>query len=565
MFFCCDSYIFAQKNNEKKLEKTAGQCFLYNHPLLCSAVAMSAIGTYLYSDFIKEHPHEFFLGSLATIAWMYYKKEQIFSDANHADLNNVLQETGNSYSDDYALFAQCGCRIYYPGEILTQFKDVAGLDTAKEDVSDIVMFLKNQKKFIDIGAQVPKGILLSGAPGNGKTLLARALAGEAQCPFLYINGSEFVESVVGVGSARIRHLFAIAKALAPCIIFIDEIDAIGQKRSFQGATSDSEFAQTLNQLLAEMDGFEQQKDPIIVIGATNRADVLDHALLRPGRFDRKIEIHAPFIKDRFKILTLHLKKIKAAKNIDVYTLACGTPGFSGAQLKQLVNEAAILAVREGKTIVTMDHFDQARDYMLLGRERKGMELSKKELWQTAVHEAGHALACVFQKNSMPLYKVTIVPRGPALAVTYTMDQEHYYYSQDEMKAEIVMLLGGSVAEEIMFAGRGSGALSDLQKARELATDMVMSYGMTDEFKDVTFSEFIHNQAHLPADIATSLHKAVAKVIEECRTIAWHIIVDHKIELEQLIELLLKNNTISGRDVYTLCGVEQPDITYCLNE
>ncbi|MEI7670409.1 MAG: AAA family ATPase, partial [Pseudomonadota bacterium] len=381
----------------------------------------------------------------------------------------------------------------------------------------------------------------------------------ALCPFLYINASEFIESVVGVGSARIRHLFAIAKEIAPCIIFIDEIDAIGQKRSSHGSTVDSEFTQTLNQLLAEMDGFEQHENPVIVIGATNRADVLDEALLRPGRFDRKIEIHAPHIQDRCKILAVHASKVKTAKDIDLYTIARDTSGFSGAHLKQLINEAAILALREEKTVVTMEHFDQARDYMILGREIKGMQLSKKDLWKTAVHEAGHVLACVFQKDATPLSKVTIVPRGQALGITFGMHKEHYHYGLDEIRAEIIVLLGGSVAEEIMYGGRGVGALSDLQKARKLATDIVMRYGMTEEYKDITFAEFIDDQVHLPDQIATSLHKAVAKIIDECRAVAYQIICDHTIELQQLVEKLLARETISGREVYELCGVQEPII------
>ncbi|MFA5999334.1 MAG: AAA family ATPase [Candidatus Babeliales bacterium] len=578
-FFCCEGYVFSQKQNSKNSKKTdyvfkvgplnaSKKCtenFLQNHPLLSVSILASSLGVCLYPDKIQEHRGKLFIGSLATLAIMYYKKERVLDSICQPDFDDDLEEMIGGYDDNYAAFSQSGSRIYYPGEILTTFKDVAGLETAKEDLSDILMFLKNQKKFTDIGALVPKGVLLSGAPGNGKTLLARALAGEAQCPFLYINASEFIEAIVGVGAARIRHLFAVAKELAPCIIFIDEIDAIGRTRSPHGSGVEAELAQSLNQLLAEMDGFEQQENPVIVIGATNRVDVLDGALLRPGRFDRKVTIHAPFVQDRSKILKVHLKKIKSSKDIDVYKIAIGTPGFSGAELKQLVNEAAIIAIREGKTIVTMDHFDQARDYMLLGRETKGMDISKKELWQTAVHEAGHALACVFQKDAAPLYKVTITPRGGALGLTFSMDKERYHCSEADIRAEIIVLLGGSVAEEIMYAGRGAGALSDLQKARELATNMVMRFGMTQEFKDVTFDEFIYDQVHLPNDIATSLHKAVAKIIDECRTVAWQIVTDHKAQLEQLVEMLLKDGTVFGSDVYLLCGALQPDISYSLGE
>lgn len=555
------SFLIGVTNNFKK------------HPTMFAGLIASALGVQLYhkelaemsknlSETIDQNRNTCMLLGLGCLAAVYLKKDALLGMI--PDLHDDAQDSKDSEMNVFN-FSKSSVRIYRPGEITTRFSDIAGLQTAKEEVSDLLMFLKDPEPFIKIGAKMPKGILLSGAPGNGKTLLARALAGEVHCPFLYVSGSEFVEAIVGIGAARVRNLFAIAKDLAPCIIFIDELDAIGRKRGISGFGGDTELAQTLNQLLVEMDGFEQQKNPIVVIGATNRVDVLDHALLRPGRFDRKINVEAPFVKDRYEILKIHLANVKTASDLDIYKIARGTPGYSGAELAQLVNEAAILALRDNKSKVTMLHIDQARDNINLGRETKGLDISQEEYWQTAVHEAGHALALVYQKHAEPLHKVTIVPRGGALGITFSMGRERTSKFEQDFKTQIIFCLGGSVAEEIMFAGRGAGACSDLKKARHLATEMVMHYGMTQEFKDITFEQYINEEVHLPETLAAKLQAEIGAIIHECRKVAYDIILKHKDKLERLVEMLLEQGTVSGSDVYKLCELQEPEIEYSLSQ
>ncbi|MBI2353097.1 ATP-dependent zinc metalloprotease FtsH [Candidatus Dependentiae bacterium] len=554
------SYLLGLTKNVKK------------HPALFVSCLAGLWGACLYSkelqqinvDITKpiyEYKNVSFLVGLSCLGVAFLKRDYL--------LGMLPEENDGDFSVkdsdlNFANFSKSLARIYFPGEILTTFKDVAGLETAKDELNDILMFLKDQDPFFQIGAKIPKGVLLSGSPGNGKTLLARALAGEVQCPFLYVNGSEFVEAIVGIGAARIRNLFAIAKKLAPCILFIDEIDSVGKKRVNSGfGGGDTEITQTLNQLLAEMDGFEQHKDPIVVIGATNRVDILDSALLRPGRFDRKIEITLPFVKDRYEILKLHFSHIKTAADLDIYKIAKGTPGYTGAELAHLVNEAAIIALRDQKEEVTMLHVDQARDNINLGRETKGMDISHEEYWQTAVHEAGHALALVYQPDAEPLHKVTIVPRAGSLGITFSMGRERYSRFEQNFKSRIIFCLGGSVAEEIMFAGRGIGACSDLKEARNLATQMVMHYGMTKEFKDITFERYINDEVHLPDALAAKLQIEINNIIHECRKIAFDIISKHKDKLEQLVAMLLEQGTVYGSDVYKLCGLKEQDIEYSL--
>ncbi len=547
------------------------ESLVVNHPIACSSVISLALWTQLYPQGFQEikqsilkHPHIVFSSCIGLLGICYANKEKIAHYFNqHCDQED--QQNIDNDDNDYATFLKLNIKVYQAGEIQTTFDDIAGLQTAKEDLTDILLFLKDSTKFNEIGAEIPKGILLSGNPGNGKTLLARAMAGECECPFLYVSASSFTESFVGVGAARIRFLFALAKELAPCIIFIDEIDAIGRKRYMSNSGSDSDMAQTLNQLLSEMDGFEQHEDPIVVIGATNRANILDNALTRPGRFDRSIEIHSPYIQDRIEILNIYLNKIKTTQDINVEKIACGTVGFSGAELKNLINEAALLAVRAGKTKVDMSDIEQARDFMLLGRETKGMILSENELWQTAIHESGHALAHVYQKNSKPLYKVTITPRGKALGITHSMNiTEKYSTTEEEIRAEIVAALSGSVAEELILKTRGVGAQSDLIHARKLATGMVFKYGMTEEFKDINFDEFVENQVHLPESIATKLHHEVNQIINQSRTQAIKIITEHQAELISLAQMLMNEQTVSGEEVYKLCKVDVPNLQFNLN-
>jgi cell division protease FtsH len=535
---------------------------IHDHPIISSLAVSAMLGYGLYPNeckaFIKNNRTPLFGLGLASIFLATWKRESILGKPGTEELDFETM-------DKYTRFSQSGVRVYYPGDITVRFKDVAGLESAKQDLEDVKQFLVNSKQFEEMGAKIPKGILLNGQPGNGKTLLARALAGEVDCPFLYIAATEFIETIVGTGAARVRHLFETAKELAPCIIFIDEIDAIGAKRSKVNiGGGDSELTQTLNQILAEMDGFEQNETPIIIMAATNRADILDEALVRPGRFDRKIEINAPFFKDRCEILKIYLNKVKACSSIDIAKIALGTRGFSGADLAQLINEAAILAVRQGDNLVTMSHIDQARDYILLGRETKGMDITKEEYWKTAIHEAGHALMYVYQKDALALYKVTITPRGSALGLTYGMQtKEKYSESEAEMKADISVALGGGVAEEMIFGQHCGGVSNDFEQARHIATQMVMAYGMTQEFKDVSFKDFIHNQVHLPDQIATKLHKAVADVIFECRAVTQKILAEHKDKLLELAQRLMDKDTVLGSEVYEMCGIEEPGLIYSL--
>lgn len=536
------------------------------YPLMTALAAVGFLGYKLYPNqyhnFIDEHRDSLFWLGVSSIVLGYGVHQYRLYDQQEDEEENDDEDYGKI--SKLESMTESGVRIYMPGKIKETFKDVAGLSAAKDDLTDIKQFLTNPKIFRSIGAKVPKGVLMNGAPGNGKTLLARALAGEVGCPFLYISGTEFSEMFVGVGAARVRDLFETAKKYAPCIIFIDEIDTIGQKRNSLGTNLGHSDTQTLNQLLAEMDGFEQHKTPIIVIGATNRIDVIDEALLRPGRFDRKVEILPPFFKDRCELLSLYLKKVKASDDIDIAKIAMGTIGFSGAELANLINEAAILAVRNKSKIVTMQHIDEARDYILLGRETKGMDIVPQEAWVTAVHEAGHSLMYVYQADAKALYKVTITPRGGALGLTFSMEtKERYSMTDVEMKAEISVLLGGSVAEEIIFGHRGAGASNDLEKARRIATKMVMAFGMTEEFKDVSFKEFIYDQIHLPDQIATKLHQLVAKIIAECRKETEAVLLAHKDKLLELAKKLMSDGTVIGSDVYKMCGIQEPELVYSL--
>lgn len=577
-----DSFIFAAPKQDKKnsdysiqgdynivdlpylrLSKEFFENIVKKYPFLFSVTLIGCLGYKLYPhtyhDFIHKHNDYIFGLGAAAVGLGYLTKGYWLKEDSEQD--------DDDYEDKFSKLdsmIQANVRIFYPGDIKEKFDDVAGLEAAKDDLRDIKQFLENPRSFKVIGAKVPKGILMSGAPGNGKTLLARALAGEVGCPFLYMNGTEFSEMFVGVGAARLRNLFEIAKELAPCIIFIDEIDTIGHKRSVSGFGSGHTDTQTLNQLLAEMDGFEQNKTPIIVIGATNRIGIIDDALLRPGRFDRKIEILPPFFKDRCELLSIYLKKIKASSHIDVAKIAMGTVGFSGAELANLINEAAILAVRNKSKMVTMQHIDEARDYILLGRETKGMDIIPQEAWVTAVHEAGHALMHVYQSDATALYKITITPRGGALGLTFGMPiKEKYSMTDVEMKAEISVCLGGSVAEEIIFGHRGAGASNDLEKARKIATNMVMSFGMTEEFKDVSFKEFIYDQFNLPDQIATKLQQSVAKIIFECRKNTEAILLKNKDILLDLAKKLMDQGTVIGSDVYKMCGIQEPELVYSL--
>jgi len=473
-------------------------------------------------------------------------------------------QNGKGSKDDNGMsdFNKSRARIYKPGDIKLRLKDVAGLQAAKLDVFDIMQFLKDPKSYTDMGAKIPKGVLFEGPPGNGKTLLAKAIAGEVDCPFISVCASEFEEMYVGVGAARVRDLFAKAKELAPCILFIDEFDAIGKKRSSNSSGASDAQAQTLGQLLTSMDGFDMQKHPIIILAATNRAEVLDPAVIRPGRFDRIVKVDKPFLKDRIAILKVHLENVKTANNLDIPLIARATMGFSGAELANLINEAAILAVNDKASCVQMKHIDQAYDNITLGRETKGMDDQlDDEMFETAIHEAGHSIIRVFLEHAMPLYKVTIAPRSGALGISFARPlREKYSYKLEEMKAHMIVCLAGGLAEEEFGYDQNSGKSSDLAKARSIAYDMVTKYGMSDELRYLSYQDIDHN---LSNDVATKIDAEVKKIIDECYEISKNMVVEHRHEIEQLANMLMEQGTVFGDVVYRLCGVPEPKIEYGL--
>ncbi|HET9620405.1 MAG TPA: ATP-dependent zinc metalloprotease FtsH [Kofleriaceae bacterium] len=440
------------------------------------------------------------------------------------------------------------------------FKDVAGVEEAKDEVEEIIAFLKDPKKFTRLGGRIPKGVLMMGPPGTGKTLLARAIAGEAGVPFFSISGSDFVEMFVGVGASRVRDLFEQGKKNAPCIIFIDEIDAVGRHRGAGLGGGHDEREQTLNQLLVEMDGFESN-DGVIIIAATNRPDVLDPALLRPGRFDRRIVVPRPDLRGRIGILQVHTRKVPLG-GVDLEVLARGTPGFSGADLEFLVNEAALIAARRDKDKVEMEDFEEAKDKVLMGAERRSMIISEKEKRTTAVHEAGHALVARFAGDEAdPVHKVTIIPRGRALGVTQQLPHEDRLNMTREFALnQIAILMGGRVAEEIVFGQKTTGAGNDIERATELARSMVTEWGMSDEFGPLNFSagkqevflgrDFGSGDRH-SEDTAQRIDAEIRRIVTQQYARAVDILTTHRKELEQIAESLLEYETIDGDDIDTL--------------
>ncbi|MGN6104690.1 MAG: ATP-dependent zinc metalloprotease FtsH [Kofleriaceae bacterium] len=440
------------------------------------------------------------------------------------------------------------------------FKDVAGVEEAKDEVEEIIAFLKDPKKFTRLGGRIPKGVLMMGPPGTGKTLLARAIAGEAGVPFFSISGSDFVEMFVGVGASRVRDLFEQGKKNAPCIIFIDEIDAVGRHRGAGLGGGHDEREQTLNQLLVEMDGFESN-DGVIIIAATNRPDVLDPALLRPGRFDRRIVVPRPDLRGRMGILGVHTRKVPIS-GVDLEVLARGTPGFSGADLEFLVNEAALIAARRDKDKVEMEDFEEAKDKVLMGAERRSMIISEKEKRTTAVHEAGHALVARFAGDEAdPVHKVTIIPRGRALGVTQPLPPEDRLSMTREFALnQIAILMGGRVAEEVVFGQKTTGAGNDIERATELARSMVTEWGMSDEFGPLNFSSgkqevFLGRDfssgSQLSEDTAMRIDAEIRRIVMHQYERAVKILTDHRKELEQIAEALLEYETIDGDDIDTL--------------
>jgi len=442
------------------------------------------------------------------------------------------------------------------------FNDVAGIDEAKEEVEEIVEFLRDPRKYKRLGGKIPKGALLIGPPGTGKTLLARAIAGEANVPFFTISGSDFVEMFVGVGASRVRDMMEQGKKNAPCIIFIDEIDAVGRSRGAGLGGGNDEREQTLNQLLVEMDGFETNEG-VIIIAATNRPDVLDPALLRPGRFDRQVVVANPDILGRESILKIHIKKITIGPDVKLRTIARGTPGFSGADLANLCNEAALLAARKNKRIVTMIDIEEAKDKVMMGAERRTMVMTEEDRKLTAYHEGGHAIVALNEKASDPIHKATIIPRGRALGVVWTLpERDKYSHTREYMEANISKAMGGRVAEEIIFGHNNvtSGASSDIQMATKLAKDMVTKYGMSTELGPLSYGDNedeiflgrqITRQTHMSEETARKVDTEVKKIVDAGYNKAKKILTDKLDDLHTLAKALLTYETLSGDEIKDL--------------
>ncbi|KKQ33380.1 MAG: ATP-dependent zinc metalloprotease FtsH [candidate division TM6 bacterium GW2011_GWF2_37_49] len=455
-------------------------------------------------------------------------------------------------------------KFFSPNTISVTFKDVAGVVEAKEDLRDIIEFLKNPQKFERLGAKIPRGILLSGAPGNGKTLLAKAVAGESSRPFFSISGSDFVEVFVGVGASRVRDLFAQAKKHSPCIIFIDEIDAVGRQRGIGLGGGNDEREQTLNQLLSEMDGFSTEAGAIIVLAATNRPDVLDKALLRPGRFDRIIEVPYPDLVSREEILNVHSKNVKLDPEVNLSKIARGTPGFSGADLENLINEAALLASKTGLLTVKIEQIEIARDKLMLGAERKTLIVSEKDKRMTAYHESGHTLLNVLLPSSDPLHKVTIVPRGRALGVSWSLpEMDKYSRSRSELEAKIVICMGGLISEKLIFNEQTTGASNDIEQATDIARSMVCRYGMSDlgpiDLNSIEEHPYLGRDIQKHKDFSEStaqkIDTEISKIIDGCLKKGQELLITNKDRLDLLATTLFDKETLYAKEVYELLNIE----------
>ncbi|MBN1549446.1 ATP-dependent zinc metalloprotease FtsH [Candidatus Babeliales bacterium] len=463
---------------------------------------------------------------------------------------------GNGGAGNLFAISRSKAKMFMPSAIKVTFKDVAGVSEAKEELQDVIDYLKSPDKYRRLGAKMTKGVLLVGGPGTGKTLLARAVAGEANCPFFSISGSDFIEVFVGVGAARVRDLFSQARKHAPCIVFIDEIDAVGRHRGSGTGGGNDEREQTLNQLLTEMDGFDTSNEPIIVIAATNRPDVLDRALLRPGRFDRRVDVPLPDLVSREQILQVHAKNVKIADDIDFKKIARGTPGFTGADLENLINEAAIAASKKNSELVSIDDFEEARDKILLGKELKTISLTEEDRKMTAYHEAGHALVqLMLPEDTDPLHKVSIIPRGRSLGVTHSMpEREKYTMTKREAEGVITVAMGGRVAETLVFDEVATGAANDFEKATDIARSMVVRYGMSGALGTVHYSqqpgEFVYSQK-----TAELIDTEVRNIIDGCYQRAKQIITDNRDKLETLAAALLEKETLQSGEIYELLDIK----------
>lgn len=466
-------------------------------------------------------------------------------------------------------FGKSKARLLSEDQVKTTFADVAGCDEAKEEVSELVEFLRDPGKFQRLGGRIPRGVLMVGSPGTGKTLLAKAVAGEAKVPFFTISGSDFVEMFVGVGASRVRDMFEQAKKHAPCIIFIDEIDAVGRHRGAGMGGGHDEREQTLNQLLVEMDGFEMN-DGIIVIAATNRPDVLDPALLRPGRFDRQVVVGLPDIRGREQILKVHMRKVPLGDSVEPALIARGTPGFSGADLANLVNEASLFAARAGKRVVEMKEFELAKDKIMMGAERKSMVMSEKERLNTAYHEAGHAIVGRLVPEHDPVYKVSIIPRGRALGVTmFLPEEDRYSLSKRALISQICSLFGGRIAEEMTlgFDGVTTGASNDIMRATQLARNMVTKWGLSEKLGPLMYAEeegevFLgrsmgSQHTNVSGDTAKLIDLEVRSIIDQCYDTAKQILADNRNKLDVMAETLMKYETIDAEQIDDIMAGRTP--------
>jgi len=462
-------------------------------------------------------------------------------------------------------FGKSKARMFTGEREKVTFKDVAGIDEAKEEVEEIISFLKDPKKFQRLGGKIPKGVLLIGLPGTGKTLLAKAIAGEAKVPFFNISGSDFVELFVGVGASRVRDLFEEGKKHSPCLIFIDEIDAVGRQRGAGLGGGHDEREQTLNALLVEMDGFDANEG-IIIIAATNRPDILDSALLRPGRFDRRIVVPSPDVKGREEILKVHTRKVPLDDSVDLPILARSTPGFTGADIANMVNEAALFASRNGKKNIDMKDFEYAKDKVLMGSERRSMIISDEEKKITAYHEAGHALIAALEKEADPLHKVSIIPRGMALGVTQQLPiNDKYTYSKIHLEAQLAVLLGGRVSEEVFLNTLTTGAGNDFEKASAIARKMVCEWGMSSmgtvslgKKDDMVFlGKEMWNRSEYSEETARKIDQEIKKIVDKAYNHATKILQAHRAELEQIASMLLERESLSLKDIEKVLNNGKP--------
>ncbi len=466
-------------------------------------------------------------------------------------------------------FGKSKAKLLSEDNINITFADVAGIDEAKQELSEVVDFLRDPTKFQRLGGKIPRGVLTVGPPGTGKTLLAKAIAGEAKVPFFTISGSDFVEMFVGVGASRVRDMFEQAKKQAPCIIFIDELDAVGRHRGAGLGGGHDEREQTLNQMLVEMDGFEGNEG-VIVIAATNRPDVLDPALLRPGRFDRQVVVPLPDIRGREAILKVHMRKVPLAEDVEPSIIARGTPGFSGADLANLINEAALFAARDSSRVVTMNEFEKAKDKIMMGAERRSMVMSEKEKLNTAYHEAGHAIVGYIVPDHDPVHKVTIIPRGMALGVTmYLPEEDKYSISKEKLESNISSLYGGRLAEEMTLGPDGvtTGASNDIERATEIARNMVTKWGLSDKLGPLTYSEdegevflgrSVTQQKNVSPETAQAIDHEVRQIIDKNYKRAKMILKKHAKELDAMAEALMKYETIDRPQIIDIMEGRVPN-------